>query len=440
VHYDMDPYNEHEALIELLQAYADKAIFSDIDAKMPEGVGRNAAHNLVLNAIEGAAAPFGAAMDAASAAGAKVTEKVQAEGKKLVDALRPILAKVVELAQSKMKKDEEKEEEKKESKEEKSVEVGDVVKQWHFAKTEIGSKMLKEFDGKKKPGDAIKDATDDLKKAISNGVRQPLEGIASKIHVPSGHAGRFVARAVERIVERITNLILELTTLDGFLESANEISTVVDGIEDALSKSGAEKAKVDQAINDGSTALWKNGTAKVAIQLFTRIWKLEEKIKSVMSGQPEEASAPLLELLNHIFEVQLRAFNGLRVAYIAKLRELAAEAKDADGLVQASRTALKTVIDPVLNLLAYHHWVKAHDAFFESAKVIIFNLFDNEVWPAVKTGLDAIQSLIPEDLGKMGLQIEPMARAIVHLMLNKLLVWAFKKVFCLFEKALFSQA
>jgi len=173
-------------------------------------------------------------------------------------------------------------------------------------------------------------------------------------------------QTVKSITNRIVNLILELTTLDGFLESSIVFGDVLDGVEEELGKCD-NKEKVTKAIDGASHALWEKGLKKVAMTLWIRIFKLQERIASVMSSLPEEASVPLVDLLGHLFEVQLRAFNGIRVQYIRNLREGIDEIKDADSAVRVSRAAFKGAVFPVINLLGYHHWMKAHEAFYETS-------------------------------------------------------------------------
>jgi hypothetical protein len=158
-----------------------------------------------------------------------------------------------------------------------------------------------------------------------------------------------------------------------------------------------------------------------------------------MSSLPEDAITPIDELLGHIFEVQLRAFNGIRVQYINNLRESIDEIKDADSAVRISRAAFKGAVFPVVNLLGFHHWIRAHEAFFLSAKAIVMNAFEEHVWPPIKSGLDALQSCIPEELSSMGLKLEPLVRAVINFIINKALTWAMKKVFLAIERALFTQ-
>jgi len=445
---DLEPYDEIEAIVDLLQGVADRDILPGILAGIqgPDQVRfrlENAARSAILSAIDKAAQTWTAASDAARKLGEKVVEKLNEGAQKIVDALKPILEKIVELVESKMKAkesggDDEKDEKEEEKDEKKAPAVGDVAKAWSFNATDIGKKLDSALDGKGKVSEAVGGAVDDVKNTLTNAVRKPLEKLADILTY--GNAGnKWVAAQVRKVVDRITNLIIELTTLDGFMEASGVIANVVDQIEDLLSKAAGDKAKVTQAVDEGSALLWKRGLCAVGIALYSRIWKLQDGIDRVLGSQPDEVKQPLHELLDEIFVVQMRAFNGIRVQYIQNLREGVADAADANALKNAARAAFKGASFPVINLLGYHHWVKAHEKLLDATKAMILNAFDESVWPTVKEGLDALQSLIPDELAQMGLKLEPLVRNVIVFIINKAVEWIMKKVFMKVEELLFTQ-
>jgi hypothetical protein len=440
--YDIQPFTEKEFLVSLLQGIADRDILPGIAGKIPAGFAYNQARNIVLTSIEAACEPWDSVSDAANKAAVEVVKKVQEGAEKIVDALREPLGKILKLVQEKMAekaagKEEKEEGKEEESKEAKKAKVGDIAKAWTFTATPIGKQLDGSLDGKMKPSDAVKGVSDTIKSSLSEAVRGPIQKVADSVAF-GGSGDPWVAWYVRRCVERLTQLILELTTLDGFLESGVIISGVIDGVEESLGKCG-DKEAVTKAINQASHDLWEKGTAQVAMALWTRIWKLTERINWVMSSQPADAITPLTELLSHIFEVQLRAFNGIRIQYIRNLRESIDDIKDAESAVRVSRAAFKAAVFPVVNLLGYHHWLRATAAFEASVKAIIMNAFETEVWPTIKSGLDALQSCIPDALTSMGLKLEPLVRAVINFLINKALTWLIQKVFLALEKALFAQ-
>jgi hypothetical protein len=268
------------------------------------------------------------------------------------------------------------------------------------------------------------------------GVKEPLDKLAK---LAGAGGNRFIARAVSRLTDKIVDLILAVTTLDGFLESSGHMAGVVDGIEESLSKAAGDPEKIKKEIENASSVLWKDGIIKVAMTLFIKIFGLQEQIKSALGSQPEEAVTVLTDLLSHIFEVQLRAFNGIRVSFIRNLHKTLPDAKDAASVCAATRTAFRDAVFPVLNLLAYHHWTQAYIAFDQAAKIIVLNAFDTEVWPEIAKGLDAIQECIPKELQDMGLQLTPVVRSLATMLINAGVAFLFKLLFTKIEFAIFTQ-
>jgi len=159
----------------------------------------------------------------------------------------------------------------------------------------------------------------------------------------------------------------------------------------------------------------------------------------VFSGQPDEVKAPLYDLLSHIFEVQVRGFNAIRVLYTRKLKESLLDSADGDSAKAASRTALRDSIFEVVGLLAIEHWVKTHEALTEAAKAYVLYRFTNEIWPSIKSALDELQSLLPSQVADAGLDIAGLALKVATIIINKGVEWGMKKVGLKLEGAIFGQ-
>jgi len=362
----------------------------------------------------------------AAKAGVKVIEKVKEGAEKLLDLLKPALEKVIALIQEKMA---EKADSKAEEPEEKESEpeVGQVAAKWQFHLTAIG----KEFHAAlltKKASEAVSDSTDAIKKALTDGVRGPLDKLSNNL-LGSGKSAvkKIVAKEIGKITDKIVGLITELTTLDGFLAAGKVLGEVVDKIEAKLEdKEAADKASED---------LWQGLTSQ-AMELFQRIYSLKDKVSSKLSDFPPDAVDVVTGLLDHIFEVQVRAFNSIRIQYV---RNLKASLGDAKNKTEASRAALRTAIFSTIDLLGAHHFVKAYEALNEASKITILDWVYKNIWPPIKSGLEAIQSLIPSAVADLGLQIEPMAWKLVSILITKAIDWALKKVFLAIEKVVFTQ-
>jgi hypothetical protein len=199
-----------------------------------------------------------------------------------------------------------------------------------------------------------------------------------------------------------------------------------------------KKEEVEKFVEGASAALWK-ALADEAVGLWQKIYSLTASVESVFSSQPEEVTTPLVELLGAIFEVQVRGFNAIRVSFTRKLKDLLADAKDHDGVKVACRTALRDSIFENVNILAKEHWTRLHDALTEAAKAYVKDRFVNEIWPSIKSGLDDLLSLLPEEIASIGVDIAGMVLKIAIIMIEKGVVWAMTKIGLRMEKAIFEQ-
>jgi len=447
--YEVPPFDELEAVTELLKAVAVKKILPKIidpleSAGLPPIV-RNrlvtTAQNGIVTAVETAAKGWGPLGVVANKAGEAATKALKEAAEKIVEALKPLIAKVVELIKEKMKKkaEEKKDDEKegKELEEDKKAEIGDIVSEWKFQKTPIGSKLFQSLT-KTNAVEAIKASTDEISSKLRAAVRDPIERVVELICGARFVLDPWTQWQIWWMARRVTNFITEITTLDGFLEAAAKLAEAINPLEEEFVKAAGKKEELEKLADKASAALWQ-ALADQAVGLWTKIYKLNDKIESVFSGQPDEVKAPLLELLSHIFEVQVRGFNAIRVLYTRKLKESLAEAGDADAIKAVSRTALRDAIFEVVNILAIEHWVETHKALTLAAKAYVKDRFTNEIWPAVKEGLDKLTSLLPEQVTSAGLDIAALALKIALILIDKGVEWGMKKVGLKLESAIFSQ-
>jgi len=115
------------------------------------------------------------------------------------------------------------------------------------------------------------------------------------------------------------------------------------------------------------------------------------------------------------------------------------EAKDHDALKAASRKALREAIFETINLLAKEHWTRLVDALTEAAKAYVTDRFVNEIWPSIKSGLDELTSLLPEEVSSLGVDIAGIVLKISLIMINKGVEWAMGKIALRMETAIFEQ-
>lgn len=446
---DIDPFDEIEAIAELLKAYTVSKLMptleEPINALSVPPVAKNGLLNQVRSgvggAIETAAKGWSPLQSVAAKAGEKATEKMKEGAEKVVEAIKPFIAKAVALVQEQMKKKaEEKKQEGKEVEEEKDTKakIGDVVHKWKFQKTEIG-KTLYDNLVKMPTVDAVKSTSDEITSKLRDAVRKPLDAIVEVLCGTVFVQDYWVQWQIWWMARKITNLICEITTLDGFLEAAQKLADAVQKhVNEEGGKCIGKKEELDKFVEGASAALWK-ALADQAVGLWTKIYKLSENINNLFSEQSEEVTEPLIELLSHIFEVQVRGFNAIRVTYTTKLKESIGEAKDHDALKAASSEAIRHAIFENVNILAEEFWVKTHEAIVEASKAYVRERFLKDIWPSIKSGLDDLLSLLPEELKSLGVDVAGMVLKVAIIIINKGVTWALTKIGMRMENAIFEQ-
>jgi hypothetical protein len=366
---------------------------------------------------------------------------MQEGAEKVVEMIKPLIAKAVAVVKEKMaKKAEEKGEEKKEVEEEKDTKtkIGDIVHKWQFQKTTIGKTLYENLE-KQSATEAVKGTSTEITSKLRDAVKKPLDAIVETLCGTVFVHDWWVQWQIWWMARRITNFICEITTLEGFLEASHKLAAAVDKHVDTDGKGCAgKKEETAKFIEGASAALWK-ALADEAVGLWTKIYSLNASVESVFSSQPEAVTTPLLDLLSHIFEVQVRGFNAIRVSFTTKLKESLDDAKDHEGVQAAVRKALRDAIFENVNIMAEEHWIKTHQALTAAAKAYVIHMFTVEVWPSIKSGLDELLSLLPEELKSLGIDIAGMVLKIALILVNKGVDWAMNKIGIRLEKAIFEQ-
>jgi len=311
------------------------------------------------------------------------------------------------------------------------------VKEWKFQKTPIGGRLYDLLIAETAV-EAIGSTSGEIKSKIYSAVKEETDKVIEVICGAKFIVDPWTQWQLWWLARRVTNFITEITTLEGFLEAAHKMAESINPLEAEFVSNVGKKDELHKLADKASRALWQT-LADQAVGLFTKIYQLTEKIESVFSGQPDEVKAPLIDLLSHIFEVQVRGFNAIRVLYHRKLVATLAEAGDADAIKQASRVALRDAIFETVGLLAQEHWIKTNEALTEAAKAYVLDRFTNEVWPTIASGLDELTSLIPDPLVKAGLDISALCLKLATIIINKGVEWGMKKVGLKLEHAIFAQ-
>jgi len=448
---DIDPFDELEAVTELLKSYVIGQILSTVTDPIEKSdlpnVGKNAAlraaRNGVANAVEVAAQAWGPLQEVASKAGEVATKKMTESAEKIVEQLKPLIAKAVGVIKEKMaKKAEEKEGEKKDVVEDKEKDtkaaIGDIARKWKFQKTSIGKPFYENLE-KQSAVEAVKETSAEITSKLRAAVKKPIDAIVETLCGTVFVQDWWVQWQIWWMARRITNFICEITTLEGFLEAGHKLATAVDKhVNEEGAKCPGKKEEIEKFVEGASAALWK-ALADEAVGLWSKIYSLTSAVESVFTSLPDAVTSPLIDLLSAIFEVQVRGFNSMRVSYIKKLKEALTDVKDHDGVKAASRKAIRDAIFENVNILAVEHWTRTHDALTEAAKAYICYQFTTEVWPSIQSGLDELLSFLPDEIKTLGADIGGMVMKIAIILINKGVVWAMTKIGLRLEKAIFEQ-
>jgi hypothetical protein len=432
----LEPFDESEAVLDLLRHYAVEKLLSEIldpiEAQDVPAMVKKNLKDAVLGALETAIETAGKGWEpaqvAANKAGAVVTKKCQEGADKIVELLKPVLAKVVGIIQEKLSKKESKEDEEKEAKKA----SGYYASTWKFEKTHIG----KSFHGKlttESPVDAIKHLTTEIQKSLKIAVQTPLNKATEALGALGLASNPWIHKHITVVAKKIVDYIGEVTTLDAMLDVTQKLAASVHKLEEEGAK--LKKEELGKWVDKVSTTLWKDLSGE-AVELYIKTISLEGKVNTLLHGDPASVKAPLVSLLGEIFAIHVKALNSVRVLYVRKLKATVHEAKDVKT---ASKEALRDAIFETTDILVGEHWNQALGALKVAAQAMLIAKFEEEVWGEIKEALAPIDELIPEELKSLGLSISALAFKVASLIISAGAGWAFKKIAFRLEEAVFVQ-
>jgi hypothetical protein len=444
---DLEPFNEGEALTQLLQAVARTEVVPEVRANvflLPGGLCSWRAYYYadlaVLTAIDSAmAVGWPKAQDAVSA-GTKQVQKVIDEGaEKLVAELKPVLKKILTLVQSKLnKKDEGKEEHKEESKK-KKTEVGDYISQWRFDKTAIGKKFWDALDSKDAK-DALEKVKDEFDTAVAETLEEKMKAGIDKLLGEKAANLEIVTLVLEHVAKQAVACLKKFTTIKPLMSAALGMFDVRAQLEKDIIAGKADQKAVTAAIDKASADMWKTFPDS-GLLLFSKIDKLKATLRSDITIS-DEAMEPLQELADELYRQQMKALNSLRTQFLLSLKtKLDGDALKSDESIQAViRTSFRDIVFSIIHILVVNSWKGIAENLTKSAIIQVQQKFEADVWPTIASGLEAIQSLIPAPVADMGLKIEPLAKGVANILLEKGVNWALTKLIIKLELVLFEQA
>jgi len=445
-HQDLSPFDEGEALTALLQAIARQEIVQEVrDAwpKIPGGlcVDRmsHAADMAVLTAIESAmGVGWPQAQDVVNKGKMAVQKAIDAGADKLVEALKPVLKKILTLVQSKLNKKEEKED--KEESKKKKTEIGDYISQWRFDKTAIGKKFYDGL-GEKDARAALENVKDEFDKAVEDTLEEKMKAGLEKILGEKAASLEIVTLILEHVAKQAVGVLKRFTTIKPLMSASAGIFTVRAKLEkDVVAAKGDQKAAL-AAVETASAEMWKT-FPDAGLLLYSKIDKLKAHIDSEFREVSDEAREPLTDIADELYNQQMKALNSLRTQFLLGLKTKLDEntLKSEEQTLDVIRVSFRELVFSIIHILVVDSWKGISDGLIASAIIQVKTKFEADVWPTIASGLEEVQKFIPKEVEDLGLKIEPLAKSVAMILLEKGTRWALTKLIIKLELVLFEQA
>lgn len=436
---ELEPFDEGEAIMLILKSrtkqFVDKAL-----TKVPDVPGKWKLEWTAASTInEAVQAGFTTAWDAAQKPITEVKDSIQKAiqdaGEGLVNALKPILQKVVDLIKSKMEGGDEKDEKAEEKKEEKAPALGDVLSNWKLEATELGGQVDQKLGDQKEAPNAMPYLAENWTKAVEDVFSQKI-GAAVEGAVGGKMAKMAIFKTIVKgLAKYITGVIKNFTTISQLVTACKPFLDIRNKLEEDLVANKDKKDEMEALIATASSNMWKT-LPRAALELYKGIEKVKDEVKRENGELCSESLEALIGAADILFEVQIKAVNALRVMFTETLRADIAAAGQENEIRAAVRGAFRKNFFILANAVVKEGWTKVAAAMIEVARQEVLNVFRNDIMPGIAEGLTALGSL-PAPLDQ--LDIVSLAATVADTLLTKLVVGGVTKVFISLEKSLFTQ-
>jgi len=337
------------------------------------------------------------------------------------------------------KKDEGKEEKLEEKK--KKTEIGDYLNQWRFDKTEIGKKLYEALGSGKDAQSALQALQDNFDDAVSSTLEGKMKDGVAKIIGDRAASLELVALILEHVAKQALGVLKRFTTIKPLMSAAHGLFAAYNGLYQGVAKGGLTDESIKALLDTCSHEMWQS-FPDAGILLFSKMDGLKAHIKSEFPDVPDEAIAPLTDCADDLYAQQMITLNNLRTQFIktCKAKLTGDVLKNVDAVNDVIRTTFRDLVFSLIQSLALDSWKKVAANLISSAIIQVQKKFEETIWPTIASALEAIQSLIPDQLSSIGLKIEPMARTVANIILEKATNWALNKLVIKLELVLFEQA
>jgi hypothetical protein len=364
----------------------------------------------------------------------KILKTIDSGAAKLVGELKPVIAKILALVQSKLKK---KSEEKEEP--QRGPQFGDVVSKWQFQRSEIGKQFWENLN-KHDAREAMNALRDNSETAMEQFLQAKMASGLKAVLGDKTASLEIVQVVMEAIAEQIVKTLNKFTTLKPLMKGAEKLFDCRLELEKDLcaNRTGGADA-IAKSLEFASKNMWKT-LPGIGLRLFIDIYNIKGNIESSLSGVCDEGKKPLTDVTDALYTLQMKALNALRVQLINQLKtRLPSMSGSDDQVKECVRTTWRELTFNIIGIVMKETWVQLCEAFTVSCIEQVKEKFNKDIWPPIKEGLNEIQSLIPAQLSDMGLKIEPMALKVSTIIIEKGVRWAMTKLLLKVEATLFTQ-
>jgi len=247
-----------------------------------------------------------------------------------------------------------------------------------------------------------------------------------------------VTLILEHVAKQAVGCLKKFTTIKPLISACSGLFAVRTQLEKDIIAGKADQKAVAAAIDKASAEMWKT-FPDAGLLLYSKMDKLKA---NVVSGLSDDALEPLTDIADSLYAEQMKALNSLRTQFLLGLKSKndSGDLKTDEAITAAIRSGFREIVFSIIHILVVDSWKGIAENLIQSAIVQVNEKFEADVWPTIASGLEAIQSLIPEPVANMGLQIEPLAKSVAEFLLQKGVNWALTKLVIKLELVLFEQA
>jgi len=321
--------------------------------------------------------------------------------------------------------------------------IGSVVKDWKFDKTDVGKMYSGLLLDTEKWGTASGALQAAWKPAMDSFFSQAFTNAVAGACNPKFASSSVMQLAIQEFARYIGNTFRRFSTVTPLIEAAKTLEHLRAELVKELAKDSKDFKVVEAAINKTSGLMWQS-LPNAGLSLFSELRRVESDLYGDLKDSNDDALRALSNVVSHMYFIQMRALNALRVNFTIKLKaklqddaNRASEAKIGEVVRVTFRDELFVLLDAVVG----ETWARLVEALTATCVAIAQNkFFTSEVWTAITGGLNALSGKIPDGPLKDKLDLASLAQTVVETILEKGVTKLSLKIFFKLEGAIFKQA